>query len=153
MIHFENNFYECNRKGLCKFFFFFLFTGCCQEKMNSVFEISTNIGCGWGSLLWKTEFFLFAGLKLSSTKAVPNPVLSTVLLMHQMLDSFPVPSANIQAFCTAALSPLLLGLENSWLWNTRRISVSPPSPAQRNILRLRILSEVAMCKMCFQWRP
>lgn len=153
MIHFENNFYECNRKRLCKLFFFSFCAGCCQEKMNSVFEISTNIGCGWGSLLWKTEFFLFAGLKPFSTKAVPSPVFPTVLLMHQMLESFPVPSANIQAFCKAALSPLLLGLENSWLWNTPRISVCPPSPAQRNILRLRILSEVAICKMCFQWRP
>lgn len=72
------------------------FTGCCQKEMNNVFEIFTNIRCGWGSSLWEPEIYFTFSIWTSLNKKL-FPILSvTVSYCHtRCRDKFSIPSVFI----------------------------------------------------------
>lgn len=136
-------------------FFLPLFIGCCQEEMNSVFEIFTNIRCGWGSSLGEPEFILFCFW------TILNKGYSQLYLL-QRVTAAPDVGTILQPFLLQILIlPVFLLLVSSsrtrGYWSVKHV-LHPqpllPGSAQGEFLgqmsRLRL---EYLYDMCFQVRP
>lgn len=125
------------------------FTGCCQKEMNNVFEIFTNIRCGWGSSLWEPEIYSTFSLWTSLNKSYSQ------LCLLQCLTATPDVEINslslLSSFspCWSHLFPILGPGDEVW-----KICWTLLSSSESKVLGHTSRSRMQyLCDTCFPQSP